>query len=41
LGKEDILLDKKGVPYANYLSSGMECHAHVAAVGSGQILKTQ
>jgi hypothetical protein len=29
------------VPYANYLSSGMECRARVAAVVSGQILKTQ
>jgi hypothetical protein len=41
LEEEDILLDRKDVRYARYLSSGMDCGAHAAAVGSGQILGTQ
>ena len=38
---EDILLDRKDARYVRYLSSGMDCGAHAAAVGSGQILGTQ
>ncbi len=39
--KEDILLDRKDARYVRYLSSGMDCGVHAAAVGSGQILGTQ
>ena len=38
--EEDILLDKKDARHVRYLSSGMDCGVHAAAVGSGQILGT-
>ena len=39
--EDDILRDRKGVQCVGYLSNGMDCGAHVAAVGSGQTLRTQ
>ena len=39
--EDDILRDRKGVQCVGYLSNGMDCGAHVAAIGSGQTLRTQ
>ena len=39
--EEDILQEGKGVLHVNYLSSGMDCGVHAAAVDSGQIPETQ
>ncbi|HJU35201.1 MAG TPA: hypothetical protein VJ695_08780 [Nitrososphaera sp.] len=41
LEEEDILLDRKDALRVSYLSCGMGYGVHAAAVGSGQILKTQ
>jgi hypothetical protein len=41
LEEVDILLDRKGVLLVSYLSSGMGCSVHAAAVNSGQTLGTQ
>ncbi len=39
--EDDIMLDRKDVRCVDYLSNGMDCGAHVAAVDSGQTLRTQ
>jgi hypothetical protein len=39
--EDDILLDRKGVQYVSYLSSGMDYGVPAAVVGSGQTQRTQ
>jgi len=41
LEQEDILRDRKDAQCARYLSNGMDCGVHAAAVGSEQIPGTQ